>query len=345
MTRVVPADAAGIAEAARIIRAGGLVAFPTETVYGLGADALSVRATAAIFRAKGRPAEDPLIVHLAALDELPRVARRVPAAARALAEAFWPGPLTLVLPKQPAVPPEVTAGLDTVGTRLPAHPVARALIAAAGTPIAAPSANLFARPSPTRPEHVLEDLGGRIDFVLDGGPTEVGLESTVVDLAHGRPRLLRPGGLPAEAIEAVLGQPLLGAPRPGERAGPQVAPGLLAVHYAPRTPLVLLTGNPAAARAALRDELRADLEQGRRVGLLLLEDDRDLVPDGVRAEPVGPWVDPATSAARLFDALRALDRAGLDLIYARDLADPSTGLGRALADRLRRAAHTRRRLE
>lgn len=405
-TRVLRADGLGIAAAAAILRAGGLVAFPTETVYGLGADALSVEAVRSIFLAKGRPPEDPLIVHLAEGADVPRVARVLPEAARTLAEAFWPGPLTLVLPRHADVPLEVTAGLDSVGVRVPSHPVARALIRAAGLPVAAPSANLFSRPSPTRAEHVLEDLRGRVDAVLDGGPTPVGVESTIVSVSEaGAVHLLRPGGVPVEAIEATLGRPLgppsgraasaaasgvaADAPRPGAlglsaggaardepdprnlapgaastgfpdgdavqrdpgsdlaarpaSTAPLLAPGLLETHYAPRTPLALVGGEPLAARARLRDEVQRALAAGQRVGVLLLEDDADLGLEaaGATVERLGAWAEPAISAARLFDALRALDRAGLDALYARHLADPTSGLGRALADRLHRAAARR----
>ncbi len=338
-TRRLLADDAGIRAAGEVIRAGGLVAFPTETVYGLGANALDARAVAGIFEAKRRPADDPLIVHVADLDEVRRVASEVPEAARRLAESFWPGPLTLVLPKHADVPANATAGLDTVGVRVPAHPVARALIRAAGVPIAAPSANLFSRPSPTRAEHVVEDLDGRVDVVLDGGPTEVGVESTIVDACGPRPRLLRPGGVPAEAIERVLGIALLTPPP--RAAGPVMAPGMLDVHYAPRTPLVLVTGPARAARPRLLRELREAVRAGLRVGLLLLEEDRDAVPPEVLTVQLGSFNQPASSAARLFDALRTLDRAGLDVLYARDAADPRIGLGRALRDRLRRASARR----
>jgi L-threonylcarbamoyladenylate synthase len=329
--RLLGTDDAGIACAAEIIRAGGLVAFPTETVYGLGAHALDAPAVKRIFEAKGRPANDPVIVHLEAARQLARVA--VPnGVAERLAERFWPGPLTLVLPKLPEVPPEVTAGLQTVAVRVPAHPVAQALLQAANLPIAAPSANLFSRPSPTRAEHVLEDLGERIDAIVDGGPTPLGVESTIVDLSTEQPRLLRAGGLPAEEIETLLGQTLL-LPLPPSRP---VAPGMLPVHYSPRTPRVLITGLPEAARARLQGEIEAALAQRQRVGVLLLADDE--APPGARVEVLGSYPQPSTTAARLFDALRSLDRQGLDILYVRELADPHTGLGRALADRLRRAA-------
>ena len=334
-TLVLRGDAAGVARAAAIVRAGGLVAFPTETVYGLAAHALDVQAVLRIFDAKGRPADDPLIVHLADAAHVERVARMNPLAEQ-LALRFWPGPLTLVLPKARQVPSEVTAGLTTIAVRVPSHPVAHALLVASDVPLAAPSANLFSRPSPTRAEHVLDDLNGRIDAIVDGGPTELGLESTIVDVSGQIPRLLRPGGLAAEEIEAALGQPL--ASLPASEGGPQLAPGLMPTHYSPRTPLVLVLGEPSRARTRLQAEVEAAIGAGQRVGILLLEEDRSLLPRAASAELVGSWSDAAVSAARLFDALRGLDRLGLDALFTRQLADPSSGLGRALADRLTRAA-------
>jgi L-threonylcarbamoyladenylate synthase len=332
-TRVLRADVEGLRYAAEMLRAGRLVAFPTETVYGLGAHALDAHAVRGIFEAKCRPADDPLIVHVAEASHLERIC--VPnELARRLGRAFWPGPLTLVLPKVPHVPAEVTAGLDTVAVRVPAHPTAHALLEAAALPVAAPSANLFGRPSPTRAAHVLEDLDGRIDALVDGGPTDLGLESTIIDVSASPPRLLRPGGVPAEAIEAVLGLQVSGPHPPQD--GPQPAPGLMPVHYSPRTPLVLFTGG--AARARLMKEAAAALAEGQRVGIVALDDDRDVLPSGAVAHAVGSWFEPESSARRLFDALRALDAGGLDVLFARDLADPSVGIGRALADRLRRAA-------
>ena len=334
-TRVLSADASGVAEAAAILRSGGLVAFPTETVYGLGANALDATAVRGIFEAKERPANDPLIVHLGDATELVRVAV-ANAASELLGARFWPGPLTLVLFKQPRVPAEVTAGLDTVAVRVPAHPVACELLQATALPVAAPSANRFGRPSPTRARHVLNDLDGRIDAVIEGGPANVGVESTIVDVASATPRLLRPGGLPAEEIEEVLGVALL-PPGPA-RLGPQAAPGLLPVHYSPRTALTLIVGPSPSARDRLIREVQLALSQDQRVGVLALDDDVSCLPQEARLEIVGHWSDPATTAQRLFDAVRALDAARLDIIYARDLADPTLGLGRALADRLRRAS-------
>jgi L-threonylcarbamoyladenylate synthase len=334
-TRWLDASVTGIAEAGAILRAGGLVAFPTETVYGLGGHALDASAVRAIFEAKRRPADDPLIVHVGHADLVDEVAI-ADERGRRLAERFWPGPLTLVLPKQPTVPAEVTAGLDTVAVRVPSHPIARALLVEAGLPVAAPSANLFGRPSPTLAEHVLHDLRDRIDAILDGGRATLGVESTIVDVSSAQPRLLRPGGVPVEEIEAFLGLRVL--PPPERTDGPQAAPGQMPVHYAPRTPLVLIVGEPPAAQRRLRSEVEAALAAGQRVGVLLLDDDVDIIPQGVIAERVGAWSDPSASAARLFEAVRSLDAADLEVLFARDLADTSIGLGRALADRLRRAS-------
>lgn len=331
-TRCLAADAIGIQTAAAILQAGGLVGVPTETVYGLAANALDAAAVRGIFEAKGRPADDPLIVHLASPDELGRVAIGNAEASR-LGEAFWPGPLTLVLLRRPVVPNDVTAGLETVAVRVPSHPVARAILVASGLPLAAPSANLFGRPSPTTARHVLDDLDGRIDAVVDAGPASVGVESTIVDVSSAVPRLLRPGGVPAEAIEAVLGAKLV---LPRRRAGPQVAPGMLDVHYAPRTALTLIVGDGAHAR--LLAEVAAALDRGERVGVLALEEDVPTLPVGAHLEVVGASRAPEQMAARLFAALRALDAAGLDALYARRLAEPTSGLGRALEDRLRRAS-------
>jgi L-threonylcarbamoyladenylate synthase len=255
MAPICPVDARDpdprlIAEAAAIIRAGGLVAFPTETVYGLGADGLNPAAVARIFEAKERPSTDPLILHIAEPETLLQLVREAPPVALELARRFWPGPLTLVLPKQPGVPDIVTAGLATVAVRMPAHPVALALIRAARTPIAAPSANRFGRTSPTTARHVQDDLGDRIDLILDAGPTPIGVESTVLDLTRPVPTILRPGGLPREALEGLLG-PVAVQTHLAE--GPMPSPGLLPKHYAPRAPMILVIGPPPRMRATLRD--------------------------------------------------------------------------------------------
>jgi L-threonylcarbamoyladenylate synthase len=335
-----------IASAAAIIRAGGLVAFPTETVYGLGADALNPAAVARIFAAKQRPSSDPLIVHLATLDDLPRVVAWQPPQVAALAAACWPGPLTLVLPRGPQVPLVVSAGGDTVALRLPAHPVARALIAAAGTPIAAPSANRFGHTSPTTAAHVLADLDGRIDLVLDAGPTAIGVESTVLDLTSAVPTVLRPGGISLAALEAVLGRVALHERRPTEQAAaPDTlrSPGLLTRHYAPDAELWLAVGPPAAAREWLRTRAQALQAEGQCVGLLLCDDDADLLAglaaDAAKVEWLGARADLEGVARRLYAALRALDARQPDVILARDVG--REGLALAITDRLTRAASGR----
>lgn len=314
--------------AGRVLREGGLVAFPTETVYGLGANALDHAAVASIYTAKERAADDPLIVHIAGVEELESVATDVPPVARILAARFWPGPLTLVLKRHPRVASNVAAGLDTVAVRVPRHPVALGLIRAAGVPVAAPSANRFTRTSPTTAAHVMDDLRGRVDLVLDAGPCEVGVESTVLDLTGPRPALLRPGGVPVEAIEAVLGRTVV---KGGRR---RASPGMMAKHYAPRARLVYVRGGREALMAAVRRER----EQGV-LGLLL---PAEVLAEALREAPsaahcdLGPIDEPQVAARRLFAGMRALDAAGVTVIVA---AGPvEEGLGLAVADRFRRAA-------
>ncbi len=312
-------DPGAVQAAAAILRRGGLVGFPTETVYGLGANAFDVRAVARVFEVKARPAFDPLIVHLCDLSGIGRVALSGDARVALLAERFWPGPLTLVLPRRAELPEIVSAGLDTVGVRVPAHPVARALLRAAEVPIAAPSANPFGYVSPTTAAHVLDRLGDAVDLVLDGGPCRVGVESTVLSLV-GEPLLLRPGGVTQEELEETLGLPLALAP-PSQRPA---APGQLLRHYATHTPLRILPG-PAAAPPP----------GARRVGLLSFSPGQP--PAGFTAvEVLAPDGALTTAAANLFAALRRLDGLGLDLVLAEPC--PETGLGRAIMDRLRRAA-------
>lgn len=313
MTRTLAADDAGIAEAAQLLAAGGLVAFPTETVYGLGGDARSDAAVAGIYAAKGRPGFNPLIVHLPDLAAAEAIADVGPNA-RKLALAFWPGPLTLVLPLRAGarISPLVTAGLATVAVRVPAHPLAQRLLRAFGGPVAAPSANPSGRVSPTQAGHVLDGLAGRIAAVLDGGACQVGLESSIV-LADPKPALLRPGGVPVEALEAVLGQPV----GRGTSEGQPVAPGQLASHYAPRAAVRL-----NATDAAIGEIL---VGFGPVKGALSLSETGDL----------------AEAAARLFALLREADRLagpGGRIGFA---PVPETGLGLAINDRLRRAAAPR----
>lgn len=340
-TRVVHIDpeqinAQVIREAAAVLRAGGLVAFPTETVYGLGANALDAEAVAGIFVAKERPTYDPLIVHLAETQWLERVVRFVPALAWQLSERFWPGPLTLVLPRSPQLPLNVTAGGDTVAVRVPADPIAQALIRAADLPIAAPSANRFGRLSPTCAEDVLADLAGRIDLIIDAGSTRVGVESTVLSLVTPVPTILRPGGVSREALSMILGEVAVRA-KPVEESETAHSPGTLSQHYAPAARLILYHGQGTALLRALRQEAMRQHASGKRVGLFLAQEDLPFfsgLPLILRA--AGPLARPELVAQALFPTLRALDSAGADLILARDFG--IAGLGLAIRDRLTRAA-------
>lgn len=326
-------------EAGRVLRSGGLVAFPTETVYGLGADAFNPAAVARIFEVKGRPASDPLIVHIADREDLYRVAREVPEVALRLAEQFMPGPLTFVLWKRPEVPDVITAGKPTVAVRMPAHPIALGLIRAAGVPVVAPSANRFGHTSPTRAEHVLDDLGGKVDLVLDAGPTPVGVESTIIDLTQSPPVILRPGGVPREALERILGVALPVA-RPALSEEEVKAPGMMSRHYAPeQAELWLFLGEEEDAPEWFRKVAESLTREGRRVGILLYEEDRDKIlpclPADVEVEVLGAAGKPEELARRLYAALRDLERR-VDVILARDI--PPSGMGLAVRDRLRRAA-------
>jgi L-threonylcarbamoyladenylate synthase len=334
------ADAPAIRHAAMLLRAGELVAFPTETVYGLGADATNARAVEAIFAAKRRPYSDPIIVHVADTDWLERVARDLPRETRALAERFWPGPLTLVLPRASNIPAVVAAGGNTLGVRLPAHPVALALIREADVPIAAPSANRFMHTSPTTADHVLADLDGRIACILDGGPTPVGVESTVVDLTVDPPRLLRPGGTPLEALREVLPDLRVGADftKPGSVAAtPARAPGQMLRHYAPATPLVVYDGSGSAALVALLTDASAAVASGQRVAALVPDEEAPaLQAAGAEVVALGPVADLNAIARGLYAALRQADALRADRLLVHTFGD--AGLGLALGDRLRRAA-------
>ena len=325
-----------IRRAAALIRAGRLVAFPTETVYGLGANALDAQAVARIFQAKARPASDPLIVHLSTGDELEWVVARIPVVAKALARAFWPGPLTLVLPKHARVPDLVTAGKPTVAVRVPSHPVAHALITESKVPIAAPSANRFGQVSPTRPAHVLADLGGRISMILDGGQTFVGVESTVLSLVGEVPTILRPGGVSRESLIELLGEVALNdsVVREDEAA---TSPGTHRKHYAPEAEVTVYRGEPSEVRRAMRAAALRLTRRGARVGVLIADEDMKAFQElPVQQQSVGPADDLEGVARRLFIALRSLDRAGVSHILAREFG--TRGLGLAVRDRLMRAA-------
>jgi L-threonylcarbamoyladenylate synthase len=320
-TERLPSEEPGLVRAAAILRRGGLVAFPTETVYGLGADATDAQAVAGIYAAKERPSFNPLISHLDSF-EAAQTQGIFDETARRLAEAFWPGPLTLVVPVAPTctISDLARAGLDSVGLRVPAHPLAHALLQKTGRPVAAPSANRSGRVSPTDADHVLGDLDGRIDAVLDGGASQVGVESTIVACLGGTPRLLRPGGVPRDAIEALIGMKL----ESGEEGGKNpLAPGMLASHYAPRARVRL---NAASVRA---DEAVLLFGAQPLEGVVTARTTLNLSKNG----------DPVEAAAHLFSYLRQLDASGAATIAVGPI--PETGLGEAINDRLKRAAAER----
>jgi len=328
-----------IREVAAILKRGGLVAIPTETVYGLAANALDAAAIGHIFEAKERPSWDPLIVHVANVDMISQAAADFPEKAKKLAEHFWPGPLTLLLKRHPQLPLTVTAGRESVAVRMPAHPVARAVITAAGLPLAAPSANRFGHTSPTTAEHVIADLEGRIDAVLDSGPTQIGVESTVLDPLGTPPLLLRPGGITREQLEDVLG-PVEVYSTPAKQAPRALAsPGLAGRHYAPQARLVLVEGTPQTFRAAIEQQVATVGENGEYVGAMVPENwlnEQALSRGGLVIFDWGSWSDPAELAHNLFAGLRYLDKPGVRVILCP--LPSASGIGLALRDRLLRAA-------
>ena len=322
-------------EAAEILRSGGLVAFPTETVYGLGANALDEAAAKKIYAAKGRPSDNPLIAHISSMEELPALVREIPEAGRKLAEKYWPGPLTMIFPKKDVVPYGTTGGLDTVAVRMPSDPVANRLIKLAGIPVAAPSANTSGRPSPTRAEHVIEDMDGKIEMILDGGQVGIGVESTIVDVSGPVPTLLRPGAVTLEMLRETLGQVevdpavtrLMGA---GEQPK---APGMKYRHYAPKAPVTVVAGEPKkaaeyiAAHAAPED------------GVICFDEFKDLFTRDCETRSVmdlGPAGDKGEQARHIFDALRAFDHTAVTAIWAQ--CPDTDGIGLAIANRLNKAA-------
>ena len=314
--------------AVTILRHGGLVAFPTETVYGLGADAANPAAVARIFTAKGRPPNHPVIVHIGGVEQLSRWAMDIPPAAYLLAKQFWPGPLTLILKRHPQVSDVVTGGQDSIGLRVPGHPMALALLAAFGGGIAAPSANRFGRISPTTAAHVRAELGESVDCVLDGGPCQVGIESTILDLSQTHPRLLRPGAISAAALEQALGAVLVAA----DGDAPRV-PGMLAAHYAPHTPLRLISSEELSAA------VRAHLKQGERIAVLAYSEVSPSAPCVWQQMPS----DPAAYARALYAQLRSLDALQVDYILIEAL--PEEAAWQAVGDRLQRAAWVEPKLD
>ena len=340
-------------EAARILREGGLVAFPTETVYGLGGNALDADASRKIYAAKGRPSDNPLIVHIAGIEELAPLVEEIPESARRLAEAYWPGPMTMILKKSASIPAETSGGLDTVAIRMPADPVANALIRLAGVPVAAPSANTSGRPSPTTAEHVIQDMDGRIDVILDGGAVQVGVESTIVDLSGDHPVLLRPGAVTVPMLEKILGpvelDPVLTRP-----VGPDVhpkAPGMKYRHYAPKAEMILVEAENCGGTAESSGSMEEDsamrvvreinrlaeeaLRTGKRPGILATDETAPLYRTG-EVRSIGRRSDEASVAHNLFAVLREFDSIGVDIIYSE--AFPEDDLGLAIMNRMNKAA-------
>lgn len=329
-------DEALMRQAGRIIKDGGLVAFPTETVYGLGGDALDPDASRRIYAAKGRPSDNPLIVHIADPEALAPIVREVPDTALALAKAFWPGPLTMILRKSDVVPMAVTGGLDTVAVRMPSHPAALALIREGGGYIAAPSANTSGRPSPTTAAHVRDDLDGRIDMIIDGGPVGIGVESTIIDLTEDVPMVLRPGFISLEMLRGVLGEvkmdPGLHSEDPAFRPK---APGMKYRHYAPKAGLVIVEGSPEKVRAKIRELAFAEEKAGGCAGIIAVDEDAADYPHGI-VRSAGTRADEITISRRLFGILREFDDLNVTAIYSEAFHTPQ--LGDAIMNRLIKAA-------
>ena len=339
-TRVLSPDASSYSLASEILRSGGLVAFPTETVYGLGADALNPDAVLSVFSAKGRPADNPLIVHIHDRNQLEPLCE-VPPRAVPLMDAFWPGPLTLLCVRKPAVPDVVTAGLPTVAVRMPSHPVARALLQACDLPVAAPSANSSGRPSPTTAAHVLEDMDGKIPLIIDGGMCDVGLESTVLDLCHGRPVILRPGGITREMIAGVLGCGVEVAGsvlRPLQENETALSPGMRYRHYAPKAVVTLVEGPEERVLARLCDLYREETARGRKCCVLCFTEHMSALASCCPHD-IGSAASPSEIAHRLFDTLRRLDEEGMESVFSEVV--PPEGVGLAVMNRLGRAASFR----
>lgn len=334
-TGMTPAEA--LEKAGKILRSGGLVAFPTETVYGLGGNALDREAARKIYEAKGRPSDNPLIVHIADREELDKLVLEIPPTAQKLMEAFWPGPMTIILKKNPVVPDETTGGLDTVAIRMPSDPIAAALIRAARVPIAAPSANLSGRPSPTRAGHVIEDMKGRIEMILDGGPVGIGLESTIIDCTEEAPVILRPGYISREMVEKLFDDVSVdaastGPMREGERPK---APGMKYRHYAPKAALTLFEGETGAVTAHIRMRTAEALRDGRQIGIIATDETFSDYPEGI-VRSIGSRQKEETVAHNLFAVLREFDDLGVEAIYSESFS--TEGLGQAIMNRLTKAA-------
>ncbi len=321
-------------EAAECIRRGELAAFPTETVYGLGANGLDEEAAKKIYAAKGRPSDNPLILHIADIEEVDALVKEIPANARALMEAFWPGPLTIVMKRSSVVPQVTAGGLDTVAIRLPDAPIARELIRLAGVPIAAPSANLSGRPSPTSADTVAEDMDGRIAMIVDGGACDIGVESTIVDCTSPIPTILRPGGITFEMLYDLLGEVEIDPALTDESQRPK-APGMKYRHYAPQADAVLFEGTTEAVLPKIMQAVEAALAEGKCVGVLASDALTAQMPQAVKTIGYGDRNDCSRLASMLYDTLRRFDEEGADIIFLEGVAE--TGLGLAVMNRLRKA--------
>lgn len=329
-------DTGLLAEAGEILKSGGLVAFPTETVYGLGGNALDKEASRKIYAAKGRPSDNPLIVHIADMESLEKIVTEVPESARKLAAAYWPGPLTMIFKKNDIVPMETTGGLDSVAVRMPGHPAALSLIRAAGGYVAAPSANTSGRPSPTLAEHVQEDLGDKIDMILDGGMVGIGLESTIVDFTEQIPTILRPGFLNQEMLEAVLGEVRIDPGILGTDLGVRPkAPGMRYRHYAPKARLVVVEGEISKVMEKIRTLAREQQAQGNTVGIICTEESRGAYEDCI-VKCIGERKKEETIARHLYGVLREFDREEVQIIYSEAFDTPR--MGQAIMNRLLKAA-------
>ena len=335
-TDAIMPDPSLMEKAGNIIRSGGLVAFPTETVYGLGGDALNPSSSQKIYAAKGRPSDNPLIVHIADLDALPLLSDDIPDTLYMLAEIFWPGPLTMIIKKSRSVPKATTGGLDTVAVRMPDHNTALSFIRAAGGYIAAPSANASGRPSPTLASHVYEDLSGKIDMIIDGGEVGIGVESTIVDLTEKTPVILRPGYITSEMLERVLGQVDTDVTLiEGTDKQPPKAPGMKYRHYAPKAQMMLIEGDTGKVIEMMNKEAAAAAENGLKCGILCTDE----IKDSIKADlvlSVGSRNDEASIARSLYRVLREFDSAGIDMIYSESF--PDKGFGQAVMNRLSKAA-------
>lgn len=323
-------------EAGRCIREGGTVVFPTETVYGLGGDALNPDSSRKIYAAKGRPSDNPLIVHICDIGEAEPLSMQLPEAFYALAEKYWPGPLTMIVRKSDLVPKETTGGLDTVAIRMPSHKIASGLIRCAGVSIAAPSANISGRPSPTIAAHVIEDLSGRVDMIIDGGAVGIGVESTIVDLSGEVPEVLRPGAITREMLEAVCGTVGEDATMmAGGGVGAPRAPGMRYRHYAPKGAMTIVEGDAEAVAAYINEQTGLAEAEGKRVGVLCTEQSRNSYRASL-VKPAGERGDEAEAARRLYGILREFDAAGITRIYAESFS--REGIGQALMNRMLKAA-------